>query len=134
MTKADEAEARDRAQHKAEQEAERARQPHTTEIAALAARELANALFKGPCTNRRAVAKAGTGLVPCHEQERLRDLTRAEKDRGWSRRPFQGYNPDNMCRGCACYWHAERTACLLEEAVAVGAALFDERSLGRGAP
>lgn len=90
----------------------------TTKACADAAREIANLLFSGPCGYKEGPR--------CLEREEKRKLTKAEKDRGWSRRPFSGYDPNNMCRACSTYWHAERAAQLCLEAVHLRCPLFPD--------
>ncbi len=85
-----------------------------TQRARTDARALAATLFKGPCRNVVSDKR-------CFDREETRPLTRAEKGKGWARRPFSAYDPDTMCRGCAAYFHAECCALRLDEACALGA-------------
>ncbi len=61
--------------------------------------KLASVLFHRPCE------RSLRGKPQCHESEEKRPLTHAERNKGWSVRPFYAYNPDNMCPECAGYWH-----------------------------
>lgn len=55
--------------------------------------------------------------MACIGHEEIRPLTRTEKEKGWARRPFYGYDPANMCDACAAYWHASMCQiCLLDVA------------------
>ncbi len=87
---------------------------NATKAARVDARTLASVLFKGPCSDV-------VNDKRCFDREEHRPLTRAEKDKGWARRPFSAYDPDKMCRGCAAYFHAECAALRLDEACALGA-------------
>ena len=101
----------------------------TLEELAATARSLANELYgttEVPCSNLKD--RPARDLVPgrpvtddagerksCLMKEEERPLTRAEKDKGWARRPFYAYHEAHLCNGCLAYWHAERVAQLLHE-------------------
>ncbi len=75
------------------------------ESPAAAARALvAILLLDPPCTESDG----------CVERESRRPLALAEQDRGWAQRPFNSYDPDNMCLACRAYWHVEMAAQALE--------------------
>jgi hypothetical protein len=80
----------------------------TAELAKTA-RGLASELFKGACERSTVLAK------------RCLDA-REEIPKGKRGRPerisFLDYDPKAMCLPCAAYWHAERTAQLLEHRLA----------------
>lgn len=54
--------------------------------------------------------------ISCVSREEQRPLTRAEKARGWARRPFDAYHDENMCVACSAYWHASVAAIRLDDA------------------
>lgn len=83
--------------------------PETKEVytlgtAAKQTRDLANQLFKGPCTQK----------VRCMQAEEERPLTREERVvYGLSSdaiRCFWAYDPFKMCARCRVYWLAEMAA------------------------
>jgi len=76
-----------------------------------AVRTLIDILGRGPCP--RATEKQ----KPCMCAEDDRELTAAEKRKGWSQRPFFAYDPDRMCPTCAAYWHAAMAGLALDRAV-----------------
>ena len=91
------------------------------------ARELSNRLARndtsGSCNELRHGAKC---LVPCSEPHHGdRCLVREESRlKGYpelppnsTRRGFQFYNPERLCRACRPYWFAEMAALSLEETV-----------------
>lgn len=61
-----------------------------------------------PCTTARLSSAGGDAYArkSCVQREEERPLTRAERARGWARRPFGGYDAASMCSACAAYWHA----------------------------
>ncbi len=66
-------------------------------------RKLASELFSTkdlPCTQ----------TARCLQAEEGRKLTREEMKRGWTRRPFNAYDPEKMCNNCRAYWFAEMLA------------------------
>ncbi len=95
----------------------------TTKEIADQAREMANALFAGPCARYTADAKA-LRTVSCIQREQDRKLSIAERNRGFERRPFWAFNADNMCRACKAYWQAEVLAQTLHEAVCTNSKLL----------
>jgi hypothetical protein len=67
-----------------------------------------------------------TDVAPCTKEqnnqscvttEELRPLTKEEKGRGWSRRPFYAYDHRRMCNGCAAYWFASMAALTVDDLV-----------------
>ncbi len=77
------------------------------------AAELAAALRSAdvlPCTER---ALRGCS---CIAAEKSRPLTRAERARGWARRPVSAYSPEKLCDGCGAYWHVSEAARLIAQA------------------
>jgi hypothetical protein len=78
-------------------------------------RELANALFTNDeeglaCVNQRTVAGVRAPGQSCLQRAEERKLTREEKSMGWTRRPFNAYDPRLMCSSCRAYWFAEMAA------------------------
>jgi hypothetical protein len=68
------------------------------------ARELSGELFhteETPCSG---------GNGGCLRVEEARPLTRAEKQAGLARRPFDAYDHSRLCAGCRAYWFAEMAA------------------------
>lgn len=59
---------------------------------------------------RNEPAQCSKGEPPsCVEAEGERTLTRVERGRGWSMRPFSAYDPERMCGSCRAYWFASMT-------------------------
>lgn len=54
---------------------------------------------KYPCSNHQSPTDGS-----CILKEETRPLTKREEAMGWSRRPFDHYNPDRMCLACRVYW------------------------------
>lgn len=78
----------------------------------------------------------GEGKDSCVTVEEKRPLTAAERERGWARRPFYGYDHLRMCDACAAYWHASMASiCLLDlgrrQEIAAGQArrVVDDRAV-----
>lgn len=90
-----------------------------------AARRLAGRLFSEP----ECLLKT----TRCLEREEMRDLQPGERQKGWSRRPFAAYVPDNMCLPCRAYWHAEMAAQALERHDAIQKRRAAERAAKHGA-
>lgn len=91
---------------------EEAKMKPTLEEMTEAARILASVLFSTehvPCKR--------TDGESCLTREEKRPLTKAEKDKGWYARPFYAYDTAKMCTGCEAYYHAERAAELLHNAM-----------------
>lgn len=82
--------------------------PLTLKEISTAARNLANILFSNEETRC-------TQKVRCMEREENRFLTALEKKRGWTRRPFNAYDPEQMCNGCRAYWFQEMAAQALHD-------------------
>jgi hypothetical protein len=69
------------------------------------ARHLSLSLFQcAPCQQR----------TRCLEREEKRPPTLHERSLGWTRRPFDAYDPSKLCDCCAALWHAERAVQALE--------------------
>jgi hypothetical protein len=90
---------------------------------------------------QKAARKLGSDLlsteaVPCTEEygnqscvtaEEERPLTKEEKGRGWSRRPFYAYDHRRMCNGCAAYWFASMAALTVDDLVRSDALYGDDK-------
>lgn len=76
------------------------------------ARGIANELFSSD------EFACSSGKESCIQAEEKRALTKEENRKGWVRRPFYAYSEQNMCSGCAAYWHAEMAAQALERKAA----------------
>jgi hypothetical protein len=74
----------------------------TLEEMIAAARELVSAANHN--NGDLACVQQGIGDA-CTMQEEERPLTRAEKAKGWARRPFYAYDHDRMCSACRAYWY-----------------------------
>lgn len=72
--------------------------------------ELAQELNKGECRQHGPETS-------CLRLEEERPLTREEREKGWSRRPYWAYDPQRMCRGCAACWHGNMAMLAMHDEV-----------------
>jgi hypothetical protein len=79
------------------------------------ARQLCSATVRDdgelPCLNKRRLSTKS-----CTAEEEDRPLTRAEKAKGWARRPFFAYDTEAMCSHCRAYWYLSMAEIALRDA------------------
>ena len=77
-----------------------------------AGRQLADAVSVSPDA---FCSLAIRGMPTCLQLEYRRELTEAEKRKGWYVRPFADLDTKRMCSGCRAYFLAERLVQTLNE-------------------
>lgn len=85
---------------------------------------LATDLGKGDCVRGKRTITTDSNVREsnvvevhsCIQAEEYRPLSNREVRNGWTRRPYDHYDPDRMCDECAACWHVNcARICLLNE-------------------